>query len=68
VTLHKGIYWNLNIELQDFMTCKLCGSNQLDQAYRQLLIDKIYETLNWVEAFLYFEKVRAPRCEVSKIS
>jgi tRNA (cmo5U34)-methyltransferase len=27
---------------------------------RQLLIDKIYKTLNWGGAFLYFEKVRAP--------
>ena len=27
---------------------------------RQNLIDKIYETLNWGGAFLYFEKVRAP--------
>jgi len=29
-------------------------------SYRQLLIDKIYKTLNWGGAFLYFEKVRAP--------
>ena len=27
---------------------------------RQLLIDKIYQSLNWGGAFLYFEKVRAP--------
>jgi tRNA (cmo5U34)-methyltransferase len=26
---------------------------------RQLLIDKIYQSLNWGGAFLYFEKVRA---------
>jgi tRNA (cmo5U34)-methyltransferase len=29
-------------------------------SYRQLLIDKIFQTLNWGGAFLYFEKVRAP--------
>ncbi len=29
-------------------------------SHRQLLIDKIYKTLNWGGAFLYFEKVRAP--------
>jgi tRNA (cmo5U34)-methyltransferase len=29
-------------------------------SHRQLLIDKIYQTLNWGGAFLYFEKVRAP--------
>ncbi|NEW61118.1 methyltransferase domain-containing protein, partial [Sulfurovum sp. bin170] len=27
---------------------------------RQLLIDKIYQSLSWGGAFLYFEKVRAP--------
>jgi len=29
-------------------------------SHRQLLIDKIYQRLNWGGAFLYFEKVRAP--------
>jgi len=29
-------------------------------SHRQLLIDKIYNSLNWGGAFLYFEKVRAP--------
>jgi tRNA (cmo5U34)-methyltransferase len=29
-------------------------------SHRQLLIDKIYQSLNWGGAFLYFEKVRAP--------
>jgi len=29
-------------------------------SYRQILIDKIYQSLNWGGAFLYFEKVRAP--------
>jgi tRNA (cmo5U34)-methyltransferase len=29
-------------------------------SHRQLLIDKIYKSLNWGGAFLYFEKVRAP--------
>ena len=28
--------------------------------YRQKVIDKIYETLHWGGAFLFFEKVRAP--------
>jgi len=29
-------------------------------SHRQILIDKIFQTLNWGGAFLYFEKVRAP--------
>jgi len=29
-------------------------------SFRQILIDKIYKSLNWGGAFLYFEKVRAP--------
>jgi tRNA (cmo5U34)-methyltransferase len=28
--------------------------------YRQVIVDKIYQTLNWGGAFLMFEKVRAP--------
>ena len=32
----------------------------IEPSFRQTLINKIYETLNWGGAFLYFEKVRAP--------
>ena len=32
----------------------------VEPSRRQNLIDKIYRTLNWGGAFLYFEKVRAP--------
>ena len=28
--------------------------------YRQVIVDKIYQSLNWGGAFLLFEKVRAP--------
>ena len=32
----------------------------VEPSRRQRLIDKIYSSLNWGGAFLYFEKVRAP--------
>ncbi len=32
----------------------------IEPSSRQTLMDKIYKTLNWGGAFLYFEKVRAP--------
>lgn len=35
---------------------------------RQLLIDKIYNALNWGGAFLYFEKVRAPDARFQDIA
>ncbi len=36
--------------------------------YRQILIDKIYKSLNWGGAFILFEKVRAPDARFQDIS
>ena len=46
-------------ELSDFITSYYVVQF-IRPSQRQLLIDKIYQSLNWGGAFLYFEKVRAP--------
>ncbi len=48
-----------NFEPSDFITSYYVVQF-IRPSHRQLLIDKIYKTLNWGGAFLYFEKVRAP--------
>ena len=48
-----------NFESSDFITSYYVVQF-IRPSQRQLLIDKIYKSLNWGGAFLYFEKVRAP--------
>ncbi len=48
-----------NFEPTDFITSYYVVQF-IRPSQRQLLIDKIYQSLNWGGAFLYFEKVRAP--------
>jgi tRNA (cmo5U34)-methyltransferase len=60
---------NLSFEYADVLEYSFEPSDFITSYYvvqfirpsqRQLLIDKIYQSLNWGGAFLYFEKVRAP--------
>ena len=60
---------NLSFEYADVLEYSFEPSDFISSYYvvqfirpsqRQLLIDKIYNSLNWGGAFLYFEKVRAP--------
>ncbi|SFV66893.1 tRNA (uridine-5-oxyacetic acid methyl ester) 34 synthase [hydrothermal vent metagenome] len=60
---------NLSFEYADVLEYTFSPSDFITSYYvvqfirpsqRQLLIDKIYNSLNWGGAFLYFEKVRAP--------
>ena len=60
---------NLSFEYADVLEYSFEPSDLITSYYvvqfirpsqRQILIDKIYESLNWGGAFLYFEKVRAP--------
>jgi len=48
-----------NFEPSDFITSYYVVQF-IRPSQRQQLIDKIYQSLNWGGAFLYFEKVRAP--------
>jgi len=48
-----------NFELTDFITSYYVVQF-IRPSQRQILINKIYQSLNWGGAFLYFEKVRAP--------
>ncbi len=50
---------DFHFELSDFITSYYVVQF-IRPSHRQLLIDKIYKSLNWGGAFLYFEKVRAP--------
>ncbi len=71
ITIAKEKYKlpNLSYEQSDALLYSFKPSDFITSYYviqfvepsrRQTLIDKIYETLNWGGAFLYFEKVRAP--------
>jgi tRNA (cmo5U34)-methyltransferase len=60
---------NISIELDDLVTCTLDPSDLIVSYYciqfisprhRQAVIDKIYSSLNWGGAFIWFEKVRGP--------
>ena len=60
---------NLSFEYADVLEYDFKQSDFITSYYviqfirpsqRQTLIDKIYQSLNWGGAFLYFEKVRAP--------
>jgi len=62
-------YNNISFEVADIINYDFEKSDLIISYYtiqfippkfRQLLINKIYESLNWGGAFLYFEKVRAP--------
>jgi tRNA (cmo5U34)-methyltransferase len=61
-----------NIAEIDLKKCDLIVSYYTVQfvrpKMRQLLIDKIYNALNWGGAFLYFEKVRAPDARFQDIA
>jgi len=69
IAKEKYILDNLTFIKQDALNYPFKASDFITSYYviqfvepsrRQTLIDKIYETLNWGGAFLYFEKVRAP--------
>ena len=68
---------NLKFELQDVIDYEYLPSDLITSYYllqfirpsqRQLLIDKIYKSLNWGGAFLCFEKVRAPDARFQDIA
>ena len=60
---------NVSIEVDDIVTCQLEKSDLIASYYciqfvpprhRQDVISKIYESLHWGGAFIWFEKVRGP--------
>lgn len=68
---------NLKFECQDVIDYEYLPSDLITSYYllqfirpsqRQLLIDKIYKSLNWGGAFLCFEKVRAPDARFQDIA
>ena len=62
-------YENSRFETADVLDYDLSGSSMITSYFtiqfinpsvRQLVIDKVYNSLNWGGAFLFFEKVRGP--------
>ncbi len=68
---------NISIEVDDLVTCTLEPSDLIVSYYciqfvsprhRQAVIDKIYKSLNWGAAFIWFEKVRGPDARFQDIT
>jgi len=53
-----------NIKDYEFSNCDIISSYYtlqfINPSFRQLVVDKLFKSLNWGGAFLFFEKVRGP--------
>tara|TARA_Y100000816_G_C26062398_1_gene558000 strand:- start:625 stop:1344 length:720 start_codon:yes stop_codon:yes gene_type:complete len=63
---HKNIV-NLKLKKADLIICYYT-MQFIKPKFRQRIFDKIYKSLNWGGAFIFFEKVRAPDARFQDLS